>query len=132
MTFSVGMNSASDPFTLIYDTSVSWESTCGGWVEPVPVTVVADVYLTADDGTLTMVTLGEDSWYIDWDGIDDTDLELSDCSVLSTFETILGYIGLSLTGFYDEVMEEAIYEAMEASLFVLPDEVLGECAPWLD
>ena len=131
MSFSVGMNSAEEPFTLVYDTSVSWETTCNGWVEPVPVTVFADVSMHDDDGTLTMVTLGEDAWYYDWDGIDDTDLELSDCG-LATLETVLSYIGLSLTGFYDEVMEEAIFEAMEASLYVLPGEVLEECAPWLD
>jgi hypothetical protein len=92
--------------------------------------VFADVDMDASSGSLTAVSLGEVWWY-DWTGIDDTDLELEGC-YLDTLETILGYIGLSLTGFYDEVMEEAVVEAMAASLYVLPDEVLGECAPWLD
>jgi hypothetical protein len=124
------MNSVEDPFDL-EDSLVGIGTECTGYVLPVPVTVFADVDMHATDGTLTMVTLGEETWYYDWDGIDDTDLVVEGC-FLDTFETILGYVGLSLTGFYDEVMEEAIFEAMEASLYVLPDEVLGECAPWLD
>jgi hypothetical protein len=62
-----------------------------------------------------------------WWSFDSADLELDGC-YLASLEGILGFLGFSLTGFYDDAMSATVDEFVTVSSLELAVEIYAECA----
>ena len=89
-------------------------------------TVYATIDMMVDeDGVL--IAEYTDFGYIWW-GVTEADLELDGCFV-DTLDSILDLFGFDITGFYDELLEDYLYDLVLTSGEVIDFYVESECSP---
>jgi hypothetical protein len=123
----VSVNTPEDPFDV---EAVGWglipDTTCTGWVEPTEIDIEATIDVSvAEDGTLIVeIASYEGTWY----GVDEADVELDGCYI-DTLDSVYGFFGGDMTGFYDDILLDEITGHIESSVMLIDYFVELECTP---